>query len=931
MGWNEIVTRPARSMFTASVVVGVALVVVPWIARAVIGARLSDLAAPLDMSKARHDGGFAWRIVVSPEEMLPWWSAWAVDFPTNQGANNRSRMRLFADDQPLGPPHASHSDIRSSGDGRFSHWRKNLHFSAPDDADPRTDGRRYRIESPIETSRELDLLALVASLCGVVVLWRCAPMRARTAIWRERWFGDTPAPPLAAQSARAPLPRAWSLALVVIWIACAATAVWSNRAERDAYLLGTVPTLGYSDHTNSLIGYSTLLDGSPRHSENIQTWDHLAMFNGAFIAADMYANRPLFPFLVSCAAWLLGVSGASLAVNLAAWAVGVWAAVRVGAELAQRPAAGLVAGVLACLGPGWWFHLGDYSAHLLSFTMSALALLVLLRSRVWAARQPAEVHAAIGCTLVVAALAYNSGLFFLAAYVLLAIWRNRWWHVLLAAAAPIVAQRLWPPLLNFLGKGNFDYYAVERGLLSNALAEWPEALRQGDGLETAWEVFIDGFVAYGPLLPLVMLGALAPLLGGVVRSSKLGPAAMSGGRSRPVSAGAVPDTGAVVLMLMAIAMPIAAVVVYSPTATARGYLVFGGATAAWALMGLMVARLKPGAWRGIGSGLLLLGMAAQLWFVTRHAGGDARTVKLFTWGSIDWSWSALQAWRAAPVTEVLGLTGEPRPALAGGSALLADCGAYTGGQQVQTLVGARNFIQAGHTLVVRSFVLLPLVLWIHLLIRAGLMHAPWRAATARPPKLAGVIIVALLIGPPLGTWVRRGGPVHERTTIHDRSLPSSATTAVLEVEVDPAILLRLERAVIRAAEASDEDSVDDLVAACMTGFGWSPVEGEGVQIEIEAGGTTVARFDTTGVGRGPRPIDLRALVAGLRREAVIRVIARRPDGIQTVASWQRGDRPGRTLTLDGVRIEPAESLPMPLFELRLHPRNQPFSPVLLLY
>src|SRR5438105_1199064 len=54
-----------------------------------------------------------------------------------------SRLQLFEDDLPLGPAHRYHDEIGTVGGGRFSHWGENLYFSASDNSDPNTNGRRY--------------------------------------------------------------------------------------------------------------------------------------------------------------------------------------------------------------------------------------------------------------------------------------------------------------------------------------------------------------------------------------------------------------------------------------------------------------------------------------------------------------------------------------------------------------------------------------------------------------------------------------------------------------------------------------------------------------------------------------------------------------------------------------------------------------------
>lgn len=73
------------------------------------------------------------------------------DFATKadtSGDATASRLRLYEDGVALGTAHSLHSDIRSVGLGRYSHWGGNLYFASSDNTDPRTNGRvySYRIE-----------------------------------------------------------------------------------------------------------------------------------------------------------------------------------------------------------------------------------------------------------------------------------------------------------------------------------------------------------------------------------------------------------------------------------------------------------------------------------------------------------------------------------------------------------------------------------------------------------------------------------------------------------------------------------------------------------------------------------------------------------------------------------------------------------------
>jgi radical SAM protein with 4Fe4S-binding SPASM domain len=61
-------------------------------------------------------------------------------------APQQSRLMIYEDGIPLGPAHITHDDIRSLGQGRFSHWGSTLVFSTSDNSSPILNGRRYTAE-----------------------------------------------------------------------------------------------------------------------------------------------------------------------------------------------------------------------------------------------------------------------------------------------------------------------------------------------------------------------------------------------------------------------------------------------------------------------------------------------------------------------------------------------------------------------------------------------------------------------------------------------------------------------------------------------------------------------------------------------------------------------------------------------------------------
>lgn len=92
----------------------------------------SSTPTPLNLSNATHDGGFALRV--------------SNNFGTTGDSSSQpeiSKLRLFEDGKELGAAHSSHASIRDEGKGKFSHWGSTLRFSASDNTDPRTNGRKY--------------------------------------------------------------------------------------------------------------------------------------------------------------------------------------------------------------------------------------------------------------------------------------------------------------------------------------------------------------------------------------------------------------------------------------------------------------------------------------------------------------------------------------------------------------------------------------------------------------------------------------------------------------------------------------------------------------------------------------------------------------------------------------------------------------------
>ena len=95
-----------------------------------------------------HRDGAAWRLSLPFDPPFVALQALCDDADHPQ----RSPLRLLEDGKPLGPAHALHHSIGRDGGGRYSHWAGNtLLFSASDNSDPNTNGRKYSIEWTVLT------------------------------------------------------------------------------------------------------------------------------------------------------------------------------------------------------------------------------------------------------------------------------------------------------------------------------------------------------------------------------------------------------------------------------------------------------------------------------------------------------------------------------------------------------------------------------------------------------------------------------------------------------------------------------------------------------------------------------------------------------------------------------------------------------------
>ncbi|HEU4683250.1 MAG TPA: SGNH/GDSL hydrolase family protein [Nitrospira sp.] len=93
-----------------------------------------------------------------------------------------SETQVWENGRLLGPAHQLHASIRQEGGGKYSHWNHDVYFSASDNTDPRSNGRRYSAKVRLFLSPSLPV---VLGICALCVLGGVVYRRTRHAVsWR---------------------------------------------------------------------------------------------------------------------------------------------------------------------------------------------------------------------------------------------------------------------------------------------------------------------------------------------------------------------------------------------------------------------------------------------------------------------------------------------------------------------------------------------------------------------------------------------------------------------------------------------------------------------------------------------------------------------------------------------------------------------------
>lgn len=163
----------------------------------------------------------------------------------------RSSLSLYENGRPLGPAHTEHAAIVKDGGGAFSHWGRKaatqaLIFSSSDNSDPRTNGRTYTFEYPLQPRAWAWSGAWVLTIVGLLGAYKSASASASA-------YGKWVAEAIAGTIKQAVDGRVWFVVVLAagIWMmwhyAVNLPAVPLLFSDSDAYLGGSILVpLGYT-------------------------------------------------------------------------------------------------------------------------------------------------------------------------------------------------------------------------------------------------------------------------------------------------------------------------------------------------------------------------------------------------------------------------------------------------------------------------------------------------------------------------------------------------------------------------------------------------------------------------------------------------------------------------------------------------------------
>lgn len=678
--------------------------------------------------------------------------------------------------------------------------------------------------------------------------------------------------PVAANRSRKLIYRQLACALFLM-----VSLFWAaiGRDSRAGWILMTSPT-GADHEGNSLLAYCYLHGENPFMKETIPHVAQIGAFCGsmdAFRMSEYRQNfrllRGLYSFLAAHIAPLIGVTWAMLLVNWLAWATCALITWRLTVALSQSELAGLLAVILVSGGMGMTTHIGDYSPHLLAFATYYLGIYLIYQSGVYRAPQTWRTHTWLGLYFAIASLAYNTGIMLVGVYLLTAVYRNRWPRLAAAAAIGITARPLWQWLLEL----RTSIEDVEADYLARSLVLWRELFNH-DAYYIAVTVarWLSEYILFFDS-PLVVIAGLACCLAIRLQFATRW------------------------FVFTSIAIPIMAALVFTPTAAARGYLVYGGSVWLYVCLANQLARGLQNSqrwFRWTTTGFVVLIVVSHFTWSAAHLVHNLGPLKTYFLG-----WENGIEYLLTARTEVRSLTDhEPTPVLFGGTASLGAAGAVLTDDTHQLTSRQVSFTTA---LVARAWYFIYFVLLAAVAANTRRARISWIAA----------IVVLYLVSCVGAALLFRQTAAFFKTD--EAVLLRSGQSLRYEIQLGSQFMAAIRRhaaaddALVVFVRAAEEESPRDA-ATDKNPFNVRLYHNE-----------QVINADYADIGKHvvDRESQQRILAAESLPGRLVVEVTNRGDMDAWLIGWQRGTLPGRSCVVRNGSADESRPAVLPVVELRL--------------
>jgi hypothetical protein len=239
----------------------------------------------LQKTLIQHDVGCAYTIPINHRSVSWPVTTFTVD---SESTPQGSRLILLEESQPIGQSHALHEQIRTDGNGNYSHWGNTLYFSLPNCVDPRDNVNIYAVSMYASLTLWAKLSYFIAA--ALFALWIKQRFSDHPISLRVFYFSEKALDLLISPINLLQRPYRAALFLVLLLVGMAGYFAWLWESGRSVSI-----ALSGAYQISDAMGYwscaNLLLDNNG--FDGIRSW-----------TAEWCQRRIIYPALLAGLAWI---------------------------------------------------------------------------------------------------------------------------------------------------------------------------------------------------------------------------------------------------------------------------------------------------------------------------------------------------------------------------------------------------------------------------------------------------------------------------------------------------------------------------------------------------------------------------------------------------------------------------------------------------